>query len=201
MRFSTRTSLVTIGVVWAALVIAPVAYAASPELQYLQSTIKPLLDSIQSSVSGLGTAISGLSTTVNQILGNTNATQAIVSAGPKLGVVAAKITTNPSSTAVYNLDVNAIPNVVGPMRRYTVTIDFLGTPSAPGVDSARLLVGAFDGVNTSYQLNVAAFDPHVQQTLIMGPYTGTDSFVSIIRGADGSGPIDVVINAYIESQP
>ena len=194
MRLRPRTSLVAFGVILAALVISPIAYAASPELQYLQNTIKPLLDSIESTVNGL-------STTVNQILGNTNTTQAIVSAAPTLSVVHTKITTNPSSSSVYNLDFNAFPHVGGPQRRYTVTIAFVSTPATPGVDSARLVVGAFDGVATNYDVDVAAFDPGVQRSLVTSPYTGSNSFVTILRGADGSGPIDVVINAYIESQP
>jgi len=198
MRPRTGVSNISVAIVLTVLLLVSPAVAAGPGgpvLDYLQDTIKPLLDTIQSSVNAIGSIVS-------QILTKTNSIQATVNAAPKLSVVHAKLTTAANSTTGLNLDVNAIPAVQGSkIRRYTVTLTFLNNPAIPGVDSARLVVGAFDGVNTFYDVNVASIDPATQFSIVTGPYAGSNSFVTIHRGADGAGNIDVVINAYIESEP
>ena len=196
MRSRLGVSITVIGLACAiAILVSPGAGAApnSPELQYMQSTLKPLLDSIQS-------GLNNLSTTVNQIWVNANAIRATTDAQPKLSVVHGKITTTANSTTAFNLDVNAVPSQPGIIKRYTVTLALGGGVAIQGADSVRLVVGVWDGTAFG-DVDVASFDPATKSTLVTAPYAGGNSFVSIHRGADNEGPIDVVINAYVESQP
>jgi hypothetical protein len=178
-----------------AFFMASVAGAApnSPELQYLQDTIKPMLDGIQSS-------LNNLSITLGQVWVNANAILTTVNAQPKLSVVHGKVTTTANSTTPFNLDVNSIPVQPGLIKRYTVTIVLGSGVAMQGVDSVRLAVGAWTGTGYA-DVTVASFDPSKQTTLVTAPYAGGNSFVQIQRGADNEGPIDVIINAYVESQP
>jgi hypothetical protein len=51
-------------------------------------------------------------------------------------------------------------------------------------------------------MDVLKHDPAIGgQDITVGPYAGTNSFIRVTRGDDGLGPIDVVVNAYIESEP
>ena len=174
------------------------AFADPPIMEYLTGTIKPLLDTIFAGVGSLRTAML-------QSLSDTGSIKSTVDKQPKLAVVTRKFTTMPSTLTPFNLDTNSAP--VGDfmkVKRYTVTVTILGSlvgmPAA--TDTLRLHNCVLDisGPScTSYTL--AQTDPTVSRTITSGPYTGTNSFVQFERGADGLGPIDVLVNAYIESQP
>ena len=174
------------------------AFADPPIMEYLTGTIKPLLDTI---FAGVGS----LRTSMLQVLSDTGSIKSTVDRQPKLAVVTRKFTTNPSTLTPFNLDLNSAPaGDFMKVKRYTVTVTILGSlaglPAA--TDTLRLHNCVLDTAGpscTSYTL--AQTDPTVSRTITSGPYTGTNSFVQFERGADGLGPIDVLVNAYIESQP
>ena len=166
------------------------AEAGGPVLDYLQTTVKPLLDSIQAAVANAQTSINSMRTTIDL--------------QPKLAIVKTKFTTLPNSASVFNLDVHSVPTgQLSSVKRYTTTltpaVSFGGVTT--GLDRIRVVVCAFDGA-TSVQADVASYDPAgTQGSYVSTTYAGTNSFVRVDRGADGLGPVDVIVSSYIESEP
>ena len=209
-------------VLFTLLLVSPLAAASGgPILDYLQDVIKPELDLIQRAVAAIDAGVGAVRSTVNSIQTTVNATQGTVNAtqstvnqifskvneAPHISVVRTKFTTTENSSTSFNLDSNAIPlpppSFPSKVMRYTISLVII-SPSGvwvPGVDSFRLVDGVYDGISTTADVNVAAFDPAIQRSLLAGPYTGLHSFVHFQRGADGAGNVEVWVNAFIESEP
>lgn len=92
------------------------------------------------------------------------------------------------------------------VKRYTLTIHTALLSTAPaGLDRIEVHVGVLGGA-TSYDVRVLRQDPataspfpHPGITVL--PYTGTNSYITVFRGADGLGPVEVRFNAYVEVEP
>ena len=174
------------------------AFADPPIMEYLTGTIKPLLDTI---FAGVGS----LRTSMLQVLSDTGAVRSTVDRQPKLLIVSRKFTSMPSSITPFVLDGNSIPaGDFMKVKRYTVSVvivgSLVGLPA--GTDTLRLENCVLDSaLGTCLEATVAETDPAVSRKIISGPYAGTHSLVRFHRGADGLGPLDVLVNAYIETQP
>jgi hypothetical protein len=106
-----------------------------------------------------------------------------------------------------NFDVvggDALP--FGKVKRYTVTIHTALLSTAPvGVDAVEVMVGVLKGAS-SLSVRVLRQDPATASPLphpgfTIPPYTGTGSYIRVVRGADGLGPMEVSFNAYVEVEP
>ena len=173
------------------------AFADPPVMDYLQNTIKPLLDTIFAGVGSLRTAML-------TVLSDTGSIKTTVNAQPKLLIVKGKFTTNASSLTPFNLDLNSVPaGSFQKVKRYTVTVNVEGSLAGmpAGTNTLRVINCVLDPAGPCSQVLVAETDPTVRRSIVSGPYSGTNSFVQFERGADGFGPIDVLVNAYIETQP
>ena len=95
---------------------------------------------------------------------------------------------------------------LGKVKRYTLTLHTALLSTAPaGVDRIEVHVGVLRGV-TAHDVRVLRQDPataspfpHPGITVL--PYTGTNSYMTVFRGADGLGPVEVRFNAYVEVEP
>ncbi len=201
-----RVGLIAVAVLLAtSLVATPVAAApGGPVLHYLQSRIHPLLEATHNAVVGLQSALGSLPSSIAQLLTTTAEVDSVVVSQPRLHVVKTSLTTSPDGVAILNLDQESLP--VGPLekiKKYSVTLrvqaDLSGVPA--GVDRIQVVNGVFDGVATTYDMTVAELDPTASGAVALLPYAGTNSFIRVSRGADGLGPFDVLVNAYIESEP
>lgn len=156
------------------------AEAGGPVLEYLQGTIKPLLDSIAAAIAGVDGKVAD---------------------SGRVRTVAIVIPTTESSSNVRNLDV-AAANLGGwdKIRRYTVTIHWGSLRDAPaGVDSVVTRNCVTDNpVTFCTSLTVDNSDPAGSSGTMLDAYAGVNSFITVNRGADGLGPRDVLVNAYIE---
>lgn len=153
------------------------AQGANPVLDFLQNVIDPKLDSIEDKLDH----------------------------SARVAVVTASFTTSPGATTIQNIDV-AGSLLFGKIKRYTLTIN-PGTlvTAAPGADSIEVIVGVLDA-GTAYDVMVFNQDTATMSALpfpgtSVPPYAGTNSFIRVVRGADGLGAVVVRINAYVELEP
>jgi hypothetical protein len=94
----------------------------------------------------------------------------------------------------------------GKIKRYTITLQTAQLSTAPaGVDKIAVFVGVLAGT-TATAIGVILQDPataspflHSGMTVL--PYAGTNSYIKVIRGADGLGPVEIQFNAYVEVEP
>jgi len=118
-------------------------------------------------------------------------------------------TTASNGSGGQGINIDAVSRAALPLakvKRYTVTLHTALLSTAPtGVDRIELYVGVLEGT-TSYDVRVMRQDPataspfpHPGITVL--PYTGTNSYIKVFRGADGLGPVDVRFNAYVEVEP
>lgn len=177
-RYTIRPILValaaTAGVLLAAI---PPAHGANPALEFLQDVIDPKLDAIAERLDH----------------------------SPRVAVVTARFTTSASATTIQNIDVaGSLP--FDRIKRYTLTINagsLVG--AASGTDAIEVIVGVLDE-GTAFDVMVFSQDPATMSPFpspgtSVPPYAGTNSFVRVVRGADGLGPVDVRIAAYVELEP
>jgi hypothetical protein len=116
-------------------------------------------------------------------------------------------TANNGSGQRINIDVlggAALP--FGKIKRYTVTLQTALLSTAPaGVDSIEVYVGVLSGGATDdvrvVRQDPATASPFPHPGIAIVPYTGSNSYIAVFRGADGLGPVDIKINAYIEVEP
>jgi hypothetical protein len=130
--------------------------------------------------------------------------------GPKLVIVKGSFDTTASNGPggqVINIDVvggAALP--LTKIKRYTVTLQLAQLTSArAGIDRVEVYVGVLEG-STAYDVRVIRQDPATASPLpypgmTILPYTGTNSYIKVYRGADGLGPVKVRFNAYVEVEP
>jgi hypothetical protein len=109
--------------------------------------------------------------------------------------------TTAGTTTIRNLDVAAaLP--FDKIKRYSVSLSpMVGIPA--GVDRVRLVSGILNATNTS-AVDIPVLDVDastLSRGRVVAPYTGTNSFIRVQRGADGLGPIEVRLNAYVEVEP
>jgi hypothetical protein len=183
-----------------ALLAAAPAQAApgGPVLEYLQETLQPLIEGLETAVDAVQSALADLQATGEDV-------QSTVDAQPTLRIVKEPFTTLPNATTVFNLDVHSVP--VGQflkVKKYSVSLLVRDSVAGgfPGESSIGVVTGVIDGtLSTAYPTTVAAFDPIASSSMVIPPYVGTNSFIRVTRGADGLGSLDVVVNAYIESEP
>jgi hypothetical protein len=94
----------------------------------------------------------------------------------------------------------------GKIKRYTITIQTGLLSTAPaGVDKIDVIVGVLTGT-TATDVRVIRQDPATASPLpyagmTVPPYVGTNSYIKVIRGADGLGPVEIRFNAYVEVEP
>ncbi len=173
-----------------------------PVMAYLQGTVRPLLEATHTAVVALQGALGSLQSSLAQVLTATTDVQSVVASQPRLHVVKTRLTTYPDAIATLNLDVESLPvGAFTKIKKYSVTLKVLAAGMPTGVDRVQVQNGVFDGVDTTYDMTVAEFDPAVNSGVALPPYVGTNSFLHVYRGADGLGPIDVLVNAYVESEP
>ena len=120
-----------------------------------------------------------------------------------LKIVKTKFTTSPGATATQNIDVAAaLPTTK--IKRYTLTIDVGKLKTAPaGTATISVIAGVLDGAS-SFDVKVVSQDPSKLLSpagMTVGPYVGTNSLITVVRGADGLGSVDVRVNAYLEVEP
>jgi hypothetical protein len=92
------------------------------------------------------------------------------------------------------------------IKRYTITLQTALLSTAPaGVDRIEVLVGVLTGT-TAAGVRVILQDPATASPfpnpgITVLPYAGTNSFIKVIRGVDGLGPVEIRFNAYVEVEP
>src|SRR5262249_24601344 len=89
------------------------------------------------------------------------------------------------------------------VKRYSLSIHLANLFTSPaGIDKILVHVGVLDG-NTSYDVTVGSFDPATLHNngILLPPYVGTNSFITIVRGADGKGSVPIRFNAIVEVEP
>jgi len=127
--------------------------------------------------------------------------------GPTVVVVQGSLGTTASNGQGQRINIDGLGGLpFGKVKRYTVTIQTALLSTAPGgIDSIEVYASVLSG-GAAYGVRVMRQDPATASTfpnpgLTIPPYTGTDSYITVFRGADGLGPIDVRFNAYVEIQP
>lgn len=130
--------------------------------------------------------------------------------GPQVVIVKGSLVTtanNGSGGQGINIDGaagGALP--FGKVKRYTLTIQTALLATAPAnVDTIEVITGVLTG-NTAAAVRVIRVDPAAASPFpypgfTVPPYTGTNSYFHVIRGADGLGPVEVRFNAYVELEP
>jgi hypothetical protein len=116
-------------------------------------------------------------------------------------------TANNGPGEVTNIDVaGAAALPFGKIKRYTVTLQTALLSTAPaGVDAIDVIVGVLTGTTAS-DVRVIRQDPATASAfpysgMTVLPYTGTNSYIKVVRGADGLGPVEIRFNAYVEIEP
>ena len=100
---------------------------------------------------------------------------------------------------VINIDVLANLQLTK-VKRYTLSIHLAKLSAAPvGKDKIVVTVGVLDG-NTAFDVAVGSYDPAKVhgEGIILPAYVGTNSFITVIRGADGKGAVPIRFNAILE---
>lgn len=130
--------------------------------------------------------------------------------GPQLVVVKGSLTTtanNGSAGQGVNSDVVGGPVLsLSKIKRYTVTLHTAALSTVPaGVDKVEVHVGVLQGT-TSYDVRVLQQDPATASPFpypgfTVLPYTGTGSYIRVLRGADGLGPVEIRFVAFVEVEP
>jgi hypothetical protein len=116
-------------------------------------------------------------------------------------VVTFDLVTTAQSSSGRNFDVLAsLP--LTKIKRYTVTVGPLPVVHA-GVDKLTLRVGVLSTPsNNMYAATVFDRDvATIQGGSFAGPYVGTNSYITLQRGADGLGNVTLRVNVYIEIGP
>jgi hypothetical protein len=134
------------------------------------------------------------------------------SSSKQANVIVAKgsFTTTASNGAGQGINIDVVggpPDLpLSKVKRYTLTLHTALLSTAPvGIDRIEVHVGVLGGA-TAYDVRVLRQDPataspfpHPGITVL--PYTGTNSYITVFRGADGLGPVEVRFNAYVEVEP
>jgi hypothetical protein len=223
-----RTGFVATVAILAAMAIgsAPVvADARGPILDYLRSTVKPLLDEALTQLSVIHTSLEILTSTVGSFdakadaldvkidaiatslatLGGTLASadskidsiETTTAGTTRLVTVRTSFLTHASSANGVNLDVvGLLP--YGRINRYTVSLYWGGLTALPPMTGQVAVINNVSGAGSALQLDPQIFDPSGKRGVMVPPYTGTNSFIQVGRGPDGLGEIEVFVNAFIE---
>lgn len=195
-----------------------IADAGGPILDYLRSTVKPLLDSAVAQLSEIQTSLENLTSTAGSIDGKTDAiVGSIGTLDSRLASLDAKVDaietrsarttrlvavttsflTQPSSANGVNLDVaGSLPR--DRIKRYTVSVHWGELRLLSPMTGQVSVINSVEGAGTPRQLDPQIFDPSGKSGAMIPPYTGTNSFVQVGRGPDGLGEIEVFVNAFIE---
>jgi len=136
--------------------------------------------------------------------------QPIPTAGcPGPVIVKGSFTTSASNGPGEGLNIDVVGGAAlpsGKVKRYTVTIQTaLLSNAPPGVDGVEIMVGVLKGPE-SFSVRVLRQDPATASPFphpgfTIPPYVGTGSFIRVLRGADGLGPVQVSFNAWVEVEP
>jgi len=156
---------------------------------------------IESKVDDLQNTVNDVQSTVNDIETKVDEVENKLDHSSRLAIVKTRFTTLPSSTTVHNIDgAGALPFLK--IKRYTLTIHPSLLGSVPsGTDTIELRVGVLDDT-TAFDVIVFSQDTAaISGGTTVPPYTGTNSFIRIVRGDDGLGSVDVRVNAYVELEP
>lgn len=193
------------------------AASGNPVIEYLQSAIKPALDTVQRTTDACGEVLTSiqrsLGTVAAQLAGFSEQLAGLQAdvAGieekidhlPQVTVVRGVIHTTPNGTTGANFTPGQAPKI----RRYTVVLQFAslsGLDVAAGVNKIEIVDGILIDDITSFQMTAYRVDPSANPQVdgtTFGPYAGTNSFIRVVRGNDGLGDRDVFYNAYIEALP
>lgn len=128
---------------------------------------------------------------------------------PRLVIVKGSLNTTANNGPGQGINIDAASGgalAFGKVKRYTVTIQTALLSTAPAnVDRIEVFVGVLTGT-TAADVRVIRQDPataspfpHPGMTVL--PYTGTNSYFNVVRGADGLGPVEIRFNAYVEVEP
>jgi len=183
-----------------ALVMAQPLFAGSPVETILETIVEPALTNIQSTLSSMTTTLTSISSALSAAQSTLSGVDTKVGRTTRYVALARTFTTVENANNVMNLDVQAgLP--FGHVNRYTVTMQLGGLGSAaPGVDSLRLIGQIMNDSGTSaIDGNIVAVDPSGTTMIVQQPYAAGRSFISVIRGADGLGPVVITVNAVIET--
>lgn len=131
------------------------------------------------------------------------------SSSPRPVIVKGSFSTTASNEGKEGINIDVLGGAAlpfGKVKRYTVTIQTALLATAPvGVDGVEVMVGVLKGTS-SYSVRVLRQDPATASPFpnpgfTIPPYTGTGSYIRVVRGADGLGPVEVSFNAYVEVEP
>ena len=132
---------------------------------------------------------------------------ASAASGARIVVVQGSINTTASNGAGQGVNIDAVGTLpFGKIKRYTVTLQTALLSTAPaGVDRIEAYVGVLGGAST-YDVRVVRQDPATAAPfphpgMTIPPYTGSNSYITVFRGADGLGPVEVRFNAFVELEP
>lgn len=134
-------------------------------------------------------------------LASIQAVEAQLDAVAQAVAVAETFTTQENAQTPFNLDLAAdLP--FAKVKRYTVS--FTAPPAMLNVagNSISVRTGVLQtGPLQTTDVAVFVGDEPGANAAAIGPYVGSNSFISVVRGNDGLGPLDVKVNAYIEVLP
>ena len=132
---------------------------------------------------------------------STQAIEPVVAGVARVVTVAATFTTQEGAQTPFNLDVAADLEFAA-VKRYTVS--FIAPPTMLNSSGNSIAVRAgvlqTDPLQTSDVTVFFAEAPGANGGVV-GPFVGSNAFLSVVRGDDGLGPIEVAVNAYIELLP
>jgi hypothetical protein len=118
-------------------------------------------------------------------------------------VVKGVINTTAGNGQGQGINLDAIGNLpLTKVKRYSLSIHLANLFTAPaGIDKVVVNVGVLDG-NSSFDITVGSFDPATVHNngILLPPYVGTNSFITIVRGADGKGNVPIRLNAIVEAE-
>jgi len=124
----------------------------------------------------------------------------------RLAIVKMTFSTEPNTDTRQNLD-QAGGLSYFKIKRYTLTVNPSSLVNAsPGIDQFYVVAGVLNDANVSSQVEVFSADistmsPSPRPGTAVPSFAGTNAFVQVVRGTDGLGTVDVIVNAFVELEP
>lgn len=160
---------------------------------------------VQATLDDPETGLQEIKAEVRGIEEDVQAIEEMVLGTTRLVLVKSTFSTSPDDVTLKNLDVvGGLP--FGQIRRYTVTVNPGQLTSAtPGTATLEVMSGVAHGTDALvlgtriFVQDISTMSPLPNAGGSFPPFAGTNTFLRVTRSGDGLGPVDVTVNAFIET--
>jgi hypothetical protein len=181
--------------VLAMLVVVPTAEAGNPVQEFLETVVQPMLISMTRTLDSIQIQGSNLSGKIEEV-------KFAVVGSPKVIPFSTTFVTHTNDSETRNLD-GAAGVETKKIRRYTITVHATSLSAAPpATDKIEIFSAVLNG-DVPEQVLISRTDPSGRESFAVfeRPFSGTNTFIRVTRGADGLGDRSIHASGWIELTP